>query len=250
MERIEEHLTDAAVDYESAEERSELRLAADVSLRWEQADPRGRPAIGDVERLADRLSEAPGTSVLEVRDASRRYRDGLAAVGVSDAVVPPGAEETFARQGRFSWLLTLAIAPFALVGLVANALPMLAVSLAGRKPAPPVRHATIKFLTAFVLFPLTWALLYWLAFADVRYGWLLTLVVGPICGLAATWCIGRVVRARRARLGLEKLAAASGLAEDLRARRARLVEAVGAALDASTEEGPRPESAGSLDVHP
>jgi 1-acyl-sn-glycerol-3-phosphate acyltransferase len=244
-EWIEDRLADAAVDYESAEERSDLRLAADVALRWEHGDPRGRPPIGDVEELADRLSEAPGAD--EVRAAARSYRDGLDAVGVPDAVVAPGAEEALARHGRFSWLLTLAIAPFALVGVVANALPMLAVSVAGRKPAPPVRHATIKFLTAFVLFPLTWAVLYWLVFADVRYGWLLTLFVGPICGFAAAWCVGRVLRARRARLGLERLAAATGLADDLRARRARLVEAVRAATG-SPEEGAAEPGAGSLGV--
>ena len=126
-----------------------------------------------------------------------------------------------------------------MVGLVANALPMLAVYLAGRKPAPPVRHATIKFLTAFVLFPLNWAALRWWVFADVRYPWLLTLAVGPICGLAALWCVGRVIRARRARLGLERLAAATGLAEDLRARRARLVEAVERRRGPLADEGPR-----------
>jgi glycerol-3-phosphate O-acyltransferase/dihydroxyacetone phosphate acyltransferase len=250
MERIEEHLTDAAVDYESAEERSELRLAADVALRWEQADPRGRPAIGDVETLADRLSEAPDTVVGEVRDASRSYRDELDAVGVSDAVVAPGAEEALARRGRFSWLVTLAIGPLAVIGLLANALPTLGVFLAGRKPAPPVRHATIKFLAAFVLFPLNWVLVRYWVFGGVRYAWLWTLLVGPICGLATLWCIGRVVRARRARLGLERLAAATGLAEDLRARRARLVGAVNAALEAPSTDGSRPDGAGSLDVHP
>jgi glycerol-3-phosphate O-acyltransferase / dihydroxyacetone phosphate acyltransferase len=250
MEKIEAHLTDAAVDYEDAEERSELRLAADVALRWERTDPRGRPGIGDLERLADRLSEAPDPVVSEVRQASRSYRDELDAVGVPDAVVTPGAEEALARRGRFSWLLTLAMGPFAIVGLLANALPTLGVFLAGRKPAPPVRHATIKFLAAFVLFPLNWLLLRYWVFAGVRFAWLWTLAVGPICGLAALWCVGRVTRARRARLGLERLAAVTGLAEDLRARRARLVEAVNAALDAPSTEGPRPDGAGSLDVHP
>ena len=250
MERIEEHLTDAAVDYESAEERAELRLAADVALRWEQGDPRGRPSIGDVERLADRLSEAPDPIVREVREASRSYRDELDAVGVPDAVVAPGAEEALAKRGRFSWLLTLAIAPLAVVGLLANALPTLGVFLAGRKLAPPVRHATIKFLTAFVLFPLDWLLLRYWVFAGVRFAWLWTLFVGPLCGLATLWCVGRVLRARRARLGLERLAAATGLVDDLRARRARLVDAVGAASEAPAEDPSRPDGAGSLDVHP
>ncbi len=160
-ERIEEHLADAAIDYQSAEQRSDLRLAADVALRWEHGDPRGRPPVGEVERLADRLSEAPAHMEEEVRAAARDYRDGLAVVGVPDAVVAPGAEQALARRGLFAWLLTLAILPLALVGLAANALPTLAVYAAGRRPAPPVRHATIKFLTAFVVFPLMWAVLRW-----------------------------------------------------------------------------------------
>ena len=249
-ERIEEHLADAAVDYESAEQRADLRLAADVALRWEHGDPRGRPPMGEIERLADRLSEAPEAAGDEVRAAAERYRDGLAVVGVQDAVVAPGAEEALATRGRFAWLLTLAIAPFALVGLVANAFGTVAVSLAGRKPAPPVRHATIKFLTAIAAFLLNWAALRWWILADAPYPWLLTLFVGPICGLAALWCVGRVIRARRARLGLERLAAATGLAEDLRARRARLVEAVRVATGAPVRDLSRSDGAGSLDVRP
>ena len=234
-ERIEEHLADAAIDYQSAEQRSDLRLAADVTLRWEHGDPRGRPPMGEVERLADRLSEAPARREEEVRAAARHYRDGLAVVGVPDAVVAPGAEEALARRGLFAWLLTLAILPLALVGLVANALPSLAVYAAGRRPAPPVRHATIKFLTAFVVFPFMWAVLRWWVFDDTRYAWLLTLTVGPICGLATLWCVGRLLRARRARLGLERLAAATGLADDLRDRRASLVEAVRAATSEASQ---------------
>jgi hypothetical protein len=233
-ERIEEHLADAAVDYQSAEQRSDLRLAADVALRWEHGDPRGRPPMGEVERLADRLSEAPARMEEEVRAAARHYRDGLAVVGVPDAVVAPGAEEALARRGMFAWLLTLAILPLALIGLVANALPTLAVYAAGRRPAPPVRHATIKFLTAFVVFPLMWAVLRWWVFADARHAWLLTFAVGPICGLATLWCLGRLLRARRARLGLERLAAATSLVDDLRTRRARLVDAVRAATSTAS----------------
>ncbi len=52
---IESRLTDAALDFQSAEQRSALRLAANVALRWEHGDPRGRPPVGEVERLADRL---------------------------------------------------------------------------------------------------------------------------------------------------------------------------------------------------
>src|SRR6185503_17825574 len=118
----------AAVDYRSAEQRSDLRLAANVALRWEHGDPRGRPPVGEVERLADRLSEAPTTEEETVREAAIAYREGLSAAGVPDAVVAPGAEEALARRSRLGWILTLALAPLAAVGLAANAVAVLAVS--------------------------------------------------------------------------------------------------------------------------
>ena len=117
-----------------------------------------------------------------------------------------------ARRGEPGWdgSSRSRLAPLAAVGLVANAVgPWSRVHAAGRRPAPPVRHATIKFLTAIVVVPRrTGPLLRWWVFADAAaHPWLLTLAVGPVCGLAALWCVGRVLRARRARLGLRRLAA-------------------------------------------
>jgi glycerol-3-phosphate O-acyltransferase/dihydroxyacetone phosphate acyltransferase len=249
---IEARLTDAAVDFRSAEQRSALRLAANVALRWEHGDPRGRPPVGEVERLADRLSEAPATEEEAIRSAAIDYREGLAAAGVPDAVVAPGAEEALARRSRLGWILTLALAPLAAAGLLANAVPVIAVYGVGRRAMPPVTHATAKFLTALVLFPANWAVLRWVVFDAASHPWLLTLAVGPVCGLAALWCVGRAIRARRARLGLRRLAAATGLVEDLRARRARLVETVrvATAIGGGVERGRGEEGAGSLDLQP
>ena len=157
------------------------------------------------------------------------------------------------RRSRLGWLLTLALAPLAAIGLVANAVPVVAVYAVGRRPMPPVTHATAKFLTAIVLFPANWAVLRWFVFDATSHPWLLTLAVGPVCGLAALWCVGRAIRARRARLGLRRLAAASGLVEDLRARRAHLVDAVRAARSGPTRETDDrrgQHGAGSLDLQP
>jgi hypothetical protein len=193
-----------------------------------------------VERLADRLSEAPASEEEIVLAAAIEYRESLAAAGVSDAVVAPGAAEALVRRRRLGWLLTLALAPLAAIGLVANAVPAVAVFAVGRRPMPPVTHATSKFLTAIVLFPANWAVLRWFVFDTASHPWLVTLAVGPVCGLATLWCVGRAIRARRARLGLRRLAAASGLVEDLRARRAHLVDTVRAARSGPTRENRRP----------
>jgi 1-acyl-sn-glycerol-3-phosphate acyltransferase len=232
---IEERLADAALDFQSAEQRSALRLAASVALRWEHADPRGRPPVGAVERLADLLADAAAPAEGAVRAAAVAYREGLAAAGVHDAVVAPGADEALARRSRIGWMLTLALTPLAAVGLLANAFPTALVYAVGRRPMPPVTHATAKFLTAIVAFAANWAALRWWVFADMAHPWLLTLAAGPACGLAALWCVGRAIRARRARIGLRTLAGAAPLIEDLRVRRGRLVEAVRAATPATSQ---------------
>jgi 1-acyl-sn-glycerol-3-phosphate acyltransferase len=232
---IEERLADAALDLQSAEQRSALRLAANVELRWEHADPRGRPPVGEVERLADRLADATAPAEAAVRAAAVAYREGLAAAGVHDAVVAPGADEALARRSRIGWMLTLALSPLAVVGLLANAVPTVLVYAVGRRSMPPVTHATAKFLTAIVAFAANWAMLRWWVFADIAHPWLLTLAAGPVCGLAALWCVGRALRARRARIGIHTLGGAAAVLEDLRVRRGRLVEAVRAATPATSQ---------------
>lgn len=152
---IEERLADAALDFQSAEQRSALRLAANVALRWGHADPRGRPPVGAVERLADLLADAPASVEGAVRAEAVAYREGLAAASVHDAVVAPGAEEALARRSRIGWMLTLALTPLAVVGLLANAFPTALVYAVARRPMPPVTHATAKFLTAIVAFAAT-----------------------------------------------------------------------------------------------
>lgn len=146
---IETRLAAAAVDFESAEEHAALRFVAKVALRRENADPRGRPPVGEVERLADRLGRSPSGSMIS---AAMAYREALAAAGVPDDVVAPGAIETYRRRGRPGWILALALSPFALLGAISNAPPMLGLFALGRRPMPPVTRATAKFLTASVLF--------------------------------------------------------------------------------------------------
>ncbi len=188
------------------------------------------------ERWSDWRTVCPTPRPLPRRPSVPRrstYREGLAAAGVSDAVVAPGAEEALARRSRVGWLLH----PGALAARRGGAprqrgphgarvrgratsdaagdprdrqVPdgdrrvrgeLGACFAGGCSPTPPSRGSSRS--------------------RRVRSA------ASPRCG---AW--GGLIRARRARLGLRTLAGAAAVLEDLRARRVRLVEAVRAAARA------------------
>jgi 1-acyl-sn-glycerol-3-phosphate acyltransferase len=240
---IDRRLAAAAVDYESAGEQIALRFAAKVTLRWKGADPRGRPPIGEVERLADRL----GRSSERIVPASVAYMEALRAAGVPDDVVAPGAIETYRRRGRPGWLAALVLSPFAVVGLVFNAVPMIGLSAVGRRPMSPVTRATAKLLTALVLFSANWVIVRHVVFGDGSRPWLSTLVVGPVCGLAAIWWVARWIRARRARLGVGRLVGEHQLLSELQRRRQAVVESVTAIVGDAEFAARRPRPSTTIE---
>jgi hypothetical protein len=107
--------------------------------------------------------------------------------------------------------------------------------------------ATTKFLTGLVLFPAAWLAWRYLVFDGLDDPWLMTLLVGPLCGLVAAVLGYRLHLARLARLRPSRLVVASQAAEDLAVRRAALVGTVAHALDGPGQGHVR---AGSLDNRP
>jgi hypothetical protein len=139
--------------------------------------------------------------------------------------------------------LTLIVLPFAVVGLVVNAIPALAVHLAGRRKAEPVTLATVKFLVGSVAFPVTWLVLRYGVVDETSSPWLWTVVLGPLCGLVAAITADRLRRIRLARLRPARLVVPTRAAEDLSERRAWLVESVHTAVGAAST-GVAPEVTG------
>jgi hypothetical protein len=80
-------------------------------------------------------------------------------------------------------------------------------------------------------------MLRWWVFADTAQPLLLTLAAGPACGLAALWCVGRALRARRARIGIRTLAGAAPYSKTSASAGFAWSEAVRAATPA-TSQGP------------
>jgi hypothetical protein len=237
------------MDYEDATQAADLGFAAAVSLRRAGGSPTWSPSLGSLERLADRLADAPPEAREKVRTAAADYRAALVANGTGDRAVAAGSRPGRTRPARIAAnVLTVAALPLALVGLAANIVPATLVHLAGRRPAAPVTLATIKFLTGLVAFPLTWWVLERTVFDGASHPWLWTIAVGPVSGLCAAVVADRLRRARLARLRPGRLIVPDRAAEDLLDRRGWLVEMVGQAI--AEDPGQGSISAGSLDVRP
>ncbi len=242
---IGRHLADAALDFESAAQLSSLALAATIALRPLDADPGWRPNFATREDLTTQLGGAPERLQTPVREAADAYRGGLEANAITDAAVATDPERH--RRVHLAGVAgAVLLALPALVGLVVNSLPMLATWLCGRRSMAPVSRATVKFLVAFVTFPLVWvAWRYLPPVRDTAHPWWTTALIGPFCGLATAWVGARLRRARRARVNLRRLAGVGASLDELRSRRDRVVEAV-AAVTAEDRFGQAGVPAGRL----
>jgi 1-acyl-sn-glycerol-3-phosphate acyltransferase len=229
-EEIRRRLAHAALDYADAAQAAELWLAAEVSLRRVGGSPSWAPPLSALEERAGALAELPGPAQAEVRRAALDYRWALEVNATTDRAVAAGRRHGLGAARVAGGLLTLAAVPVAALGLVVNALPAFLVHLAGRRPAAPVTLATVKFLVGLVVFPLSWIALRTWVIRDAPHPWLLTAMLGPVCGLVAAVVADRLRRARLARLRPGRLVVPDRAAEDLFERRAWLVESVRAGL--------------------
>jgi 1-acyl-sn-glycerol-3-phosphate acyltransferase len=231
---IERRLADASLDFADAAQAADLWFAASVSLRRRGGNPSWSPRLSELEERAGRLAELPQEGQARIRGAAADYRRALEANVTEDRAVAAGPRAGLGAARVAGGFLTLIVLPFAVVGLVVNAIPALAVHLAGRRKAEPVTLATVKFLVGSVAFPVTWLVLRYGVVDETSSPWLWTFVLGPLCGLVAAITADRLRRIRLARLRPARLVVPTRAAEDLSERRAWLVESVHTAVGAAS----------------
>ncbi len=230
-EEMELRLRLAAPDFEDWRTARSLSEAAAISLRT----GRRKDVVGhaDRERMARLLDAADEERRTGVVDAVESYQRELDGVGVSDAVLV--SELNDAR--KFSWFLLrtlvvgLLLLPFAIVGLVVNAIPMAIVWLVGRLRVSDAMMATVKPMAALFVFLLTWG-------AWVGWAWLQISPAGAaaaallmpvyLFALIAWW--ERVELVAIALRGLGRSFKVSKIHEELMTQRAAVIEAVVQAL--------------------
>ena len=159
---IERKLRRVAPDFADWTEATSLTTGAEILLRTTQDDPSAPVPITERDRVAALLGRRPAEARAEVVEAVTAYQSDLDAVGLSDADL----YQNF-TAGQFLWLViwnvlvALLLLPFALIGIVINAIPMILVWLLGKLPVAPAVKATILPMGAIVLFGITWGLTAW-----------------------------------------------------------------------------------------
>ena len=222
----------AAPDFPDWPTADALETAAEVLLNDVDPTPAGGMQYGDRALLADRLNRLP----------EPRRSDLIAAGARSTSRPSPGQERPTGRSRRRpprapaarggGWatrLLVLLLLPYALMGLLVAALPLLVVFIVSRLPIAPAVRATVVPAVALLVFLAEWALFSWQSLRDG--GWefgLAAVVLFPFLVAAMFYVFERVALLwRRWRRSRRPIAAALA---DLQALRAQVSEKAWAAL--------------------
>lgn len=229
---MERRLRQAAPDFEDWATAQSLSAASAVALR----DTGGRdPSVGhgDRERLARLLDDADPEHRDQVVETMDRYQADLDALGATDAMLVAG----LSRPRTFLWYLIrtvvigLLLVPFAVVGVVVNAIPMLVVWLIGRLKVADAMMATIKPIGGLVAFLLTWlGFTYW-ALTNWGLGGAAAMVLLlPVYLFALIALFERGVLIGRALRGFAKSRGKRGVRDTIVDHRRAVVEAVAQAV--------------------
>jgi 1-acyl-sn-glycerol-3-phosphate acyltransferase len=252
-DEIAARILDVSPDFDTFLEGAALAMAADVTLREEVVRPREPVPLGRREALAARLADLPAAPKQRIVDQLGRYGLALDALHVTDDQLVPRirARSVLGRVVRLL-VAVIVLAPFALAGVLINAIPAAIVGLAGLAVRTPVTKGTVRVLVGLVVFPLTWLALAWFdtgataiesllaAFSfpldqlvdvvfDGREGFwpsLFVFVTAPIFGLCAVYLLDRVFTLIREWYGWHALVARRGQLVEVLRLRAELVAAV------------------------
>ncbi|MDJ0790616.1 MAG: 1-acyl-sn-glycerol-3-phosphate acyltransferase [Acidimicrobiia bacterium] len=227
---MEENLRIAAPDFEDWESAISSAGAASVALRPSDGHDL-EVGIASRDRLARLIDESPEAD--EVREAMDAYQADLDSLGIDD--------ETFvwAYNGyqSFLWfvirtiIIGLVLLPYALIGLIINAIPLALVWLVGRLRVDDAVMATIKPASAILFFGIAWGIVLWRVTVESGLeGFFAFIVLLPIYLFALFAWTERVSLLYRALRGGFKARSIRQGYDLIRAHRRAVVEAVAQAV--------------------
>ncbi|MCB0970262.1 MAG: 1-acyl-sn-glycerol-3-phosphate acyltransferase [Acidimicrobiales bacterium] len=159
-DQIHEGLAEVAPDFDDLLDAAEMRRAADVALRSRHLRPLAEVPLAEREALAKRLDRLPPDQRDPIATAAAEYDLLRSTINVRDEVLePPVSIRVLVVRLVTTALAVFVLAPFAIVGLLANVVPATLVGLAGMAARAPVSKGTNRVLVGLVAFPATWATL-------------------------------------------------------------------------------------------
>jgi hypothetical protein len=229
---MEERLRWAAPDFKDWVTARNLSAASDVALRRTDGSDTA-VGHGEKERLARLLDDSAEEHKTAVSEAMDRYQSELDALGYSDETFISG----LGTKRAFLWnivkdiLVGLLLIPFALIGLIVNAIPMAIVWLIGRLKVDDAMMATIKPLGAIFVFLITWGIWAGLIFSAAGLElFAATIVLLPIYLFALIALMERLTLLFGAIKSLARSASINKVYEQVHDDREAVVEAVAQAV--------------------
>ncbi|MGI9585708.1 MAG: 1-acyl-sn-glycerol-3-phosphate acyltransferase [Acidimicrobiia bacterium] len=227
---MERNLRRAAPDFEDWTRARTLGTAAQVALRPADGSDL-EVGHGDRERLSEMMEKSDGADA--VIDAMDVYQADLDAMGFDDEMFVGGLD----KLSSFTWyvirtlVIGLVLLPFALVGAVVNAIPMLIVWLIGRLKVADAMMATIKPLGALLAFLVTWAVWVYVAWSrDGVEGLAAIVLLLPFYLFAVIAWFERITLLFRAIRGFTKSRSVEDIYTQIADHREKVVESVAQAV--------------------
>jgi 1-acyl-sn-glycerol-3-phosphate acyltransferase len=190
---IDARLRHSAPDFPDWRSVHALETVAEVLLN--DVDPAAPAGLqyGDLALLAGRLNRLPEPRRTALVDLGAEYRSQLSRARTRDRSIAAASART-PRSWRWlpSALLVLLLLPYAAMGALAAALPLLAVIVVSRLPIAPAVRATIVPAVALVAFLAEWVAFSW---QSVSAGWdlgLAAVVLFPFLVAALFYVVDRV----------------------------------------------------------
>jgi glycerol-3-phosphate O-acyltransferase/dihydroxyacetone phosphate acyltransferase len=226
---MEANLREAAPNFESWAIARSLTAASDVALRTNEHKDELEVGHGDRERLARLLDEAPEPERVAVSEAMDTYQADLDAMGFNDEMLMSGLAKpsSFFVYLIMSLIIGLLLIPFALAGLIVNAVPMMLLWLIGRIKVSDAMMATVKPLSAILFFGITWGL--WALYGGIGgglSGFAAVLLLLPVFLFALIAVFERGTLVVRAVRGFSKSRSFANVYGQIQHHRRSVVEAV------------------------
>jgi hypothetical protein len=163
-----------------------MMLAASIYLRTGMSKAFAEPTMANLRGVAQRLASATDRDDHGAVAATGRYQLALAACGLEDDQIQPMPGVTdLARIALVKGIIVIVLAPFALLGVIANFVAILLVIGVGALVKEPVSKGTARVVTGIVAFPLTWAVLFVLSDPDTAWISLLLVAIGLVALILA-----------------------------------------------------------------